>query len=299
MADFDDQVISFDEVGGWPQFLRSQSRQGSESSQASHEPFADPHDEPPNDRSSRDRSTQRCGRSSLPLLQLADWDKNKSYDDEIPTCIHYSIEWKMLYRKKKVFQNTEPDLVLAPGAYWIKFMKPKLENLAAKKLPGNVHVEDTQVVAIVQDRSVRNLVTNHDCLDIRWVDIEKQIRGWSRQFEDGRSIRLEMIFAYVDNDDDGPSNDVPAQGRGRGRARASATKSMLAARATQIQAEESSGKPTIWVAVYQITRCPGPPCHLDPHCWQDHETKKHYRMKSHNFRATIKWIEEAQHIYET
>lgn len=134
------------------------------------------------------------------LLQLSEWDENEPYDDEIPTCIHYSIEWKMIYRKKMVFQNTEPDLILATGASWIKFIKPKLDNLAAKKLPDNVHVENAQVVTIVQDRSVRNLVRYHDCLDIRWDDIEK------RRFEDGRSIRLKINFAYVDHED--LSNDA-------------------------------------------------------------------------------------------
>ncbi|KAI1839959.1 hypothetical protein JX266_013828 [Neoarthrinium moseri] len=206
MADIDDQDISFDKVGGWPQFLRSQSRQAAESSQESHKSFADPDDDPSIDRG-RHRSTQRGGRPNLPLLQLADWDENKSYNDEIPICIRYSIEWKMTYKRKRVFQNTELDLVLAPGAYWMEFLKPKLENLAAKKLPVNVHVEDTEVVAILQDRTVRNLVTNHDCLNIRWDVIEKQLRSWSQRFEDGRSIRLQINFAFVD--DDAPSNGGP------------------------------------------------------------------------------------------
>jgi len=32
----------------------------------------------------------------LQFLQLAEWDEHNSYDEDVPSCLHYSIEWKAL-----------------------------------------------------------------------------------------------------------------------------------------------------------------------------------------------------------
>ena len=61
----------------------------------------------------------------------------------------------------------------------------------------------------------------------------------------------------------------------------------------QIDAEEeSSGQPSIWRHVYNLMRCPGPPCHLGPHCWRDPYGKRHYKLKSHQLKSLIKHVEE-------
>ncbi|KAH8659425.1 hypothetical protein BGZ61DRAFT_465322, partial [Ilyonectria robusta] len=68
------------------------------------------------------QSQRRRHGSSLPLLQLSNWDKDLPYDEFPPTCIHYSIEWKLLLnqggRLTKLMYNPEleQDLVLAPSA---------------------------------------------------------------------------------------------------------------------------------------------------------------------------------------
>ena len=65
-------------------------------------------------------------RSRLPLLQLDDWDPDDTYDECPPTCVHYSIEWKLQLRKgrlSKLTNNTEQNLVLAPGALWETTLK--------------------------------------------------------------------------------------------------------------------------------------------------------------------------------
>ncbi|KAK4206178.1 hypothetical protein QBC37DRAFT_301314, partial [Rhypophila decipiens] len=79
-------------------------------------------------------------RPGLPLFQLADWNPSLPYDESPPTCIHYSIEWKMLLKKgrlSKLTNDTEQNLVLAPGAFWHQTLKPKLLQLLAKKTPRN------------------------------------------------------------------------------------------------------------------------------------------------------------------
>jgi hypothetical protein len=53
----------------------------------------------------------------LHFLQLAEWDERKSYGEDVPTCLHYSIEWKVLVNIMVISKDTEQDLVLAPTAY--------------------------------------------------------------------------------------------------------------------------------------------------------------------------------------
>src|SRR5579862_331815 len=43
-------------------------------------------------------------------------------------------------------------------------------------------------------------------------------------------------------------------------------------------------------------RCPGPPCHLGPHCWRDSVGKKHYKQKTHHFRRLIRYAEQGHSI---
>ncbi|KAI0162831.1 hypothetical protein BJ166DRAFT_279643 [Pestalotiopsis sp. NC0098] len=71
---------------------------------------------------------------------------------------------------------------------------------------------------------------------------------------------------------------------------------MLSSRNRQIEAEESSGQPSVWVRIYNLMRCPGSPCHLGPYCWQDKD-RKHYRLKSHHFRKLITAV-QAGHVFE-
>ena len=40
----------------------------------------------------------------------------------MPTCLHYSIKWKVTVNKKVISRDTEQDLVLAPMAYWHEYL---------------------------------------------------------------------------------------------------------------------------------------------------------------------------------
>jgi hypothetical protein len=60
---------------------------------------------------------------------------------------------------------------------------------------------------------------------------------------------------------------------------------------TQIEAEEESSGPSIWRDVYNLMRCPGPPCHLGPHCWRDPVGRKHFKLKTHQLKALIRYVE--------
>ncbi|KAH7184064.1 hypothetical protein DER44DRAFT_803788 [Fusarium oxysporum] len=67
--------------------------------------------------------------------------------------------------------DTEPDVVLAPGSYWTKYLWSKLDKLAKKKLPSNrtFHVDDTDIAVCVNYRGETDLITRSDGLDINWM----------------------------------------------------------------------------------------------------------------------------------
>ncbi|KAK3943788.1 hypothetical protein QBC46DRAFT_404988 [Diplogelasinospora grovesii] len=72
---------------------------------------------------------------ALPMLQLADWSEDKTYDEQPPTCIQYFIKWELTVNSKQAVKQTEPNLVLAPNAFWTTVLKPKLKRLLARKFP--------------------------------------------------------------------------------------------------------------------------------------------------------------------
>jgi hypothetical protein len=226
----------------------------------------------------------------LQFLQLAEWDEHNSYDENDPSCLHYSIEWKVIVNNKVVSKDTEQDLVLVPTAYWHMVLKPKLERLLRKKIAQNRHVrcDDTSVVVSVTDRSKRDLIKRFDDIDIDWSIIEKQLLGWSELYRYGKKLRVDLSFNYVDFQL--ASAGTPKRGCKRG---SSATQQMLAERAAQLDAEqEGNGHPSIWQAVYSLMQCPGQPCTLGPHCWRDPFGKKHYKLRTHHLKALINFVEQ-------
>lgn len=226
--------------------------------------------------------------ATLPLLQLADWDEDEAYEEQPPTCLHYSIEWKLTCNGKTLRKDTEPNLVLAPGAYWRKFLQPKLEKLARNKLRArdSAEIDDTDVTVSVRDRSERDLVKCFDGFDVDWKLIERQLCAWAALFLEGKPLRLVVSFNYVESETQGTA---PVQSRKRGRI--SATRSMLSDRAGQLDAEQALGQQSTWSELYQLMRCPGPPCHLGPYCWRDTEGKRHYKLLTHHLTSLVKHIE--------
>jgi hypothetical protein len=116
----------------------------------------------------KDVSIQQTQVDKLTLCQLTDWNSERTYDDDPPSCIHYSIEWKVKVNNRVTSTDTEQDVVLAPGSYWRLFLQPKLEKLLCRKLAKNrpVKSEDTNVVVSVTERLECDLTKRFDDIDI-------------------------------------------------------------------------------------------------------------------------------------
>ncbi|KAI9778682.1 MAG: hypothetical protein M1839_007913 [Geoglossum umbratile] len=240
------------------------------------------------DTCSQQRTEPRSAK--LKLLDINEWDEEKTYNEDPPSCIHYSIEWKLTLNNKLITKDTKQDLVLAPTFYWLRFLQPKLEKLLRKKLPNKrVTADDTNAVVSVTERSERDLTKRFDDTDINWSVIEKQLVAWGELFRAGKKLRVDLSFNYLETGQPPPTSSR----RGDKRGISSTTQQMLTERATQLDAEEeSSGQPSIWQDVYSLMRCPGPPCHLGPHCWRDPVGKKHYKLKTHQLKGLIRHVEQ-------
>jgi hypothetical protein len=146
----------------------------------------------------------------LQLLNMEEWDDEKTYDEDPPNCIHYTIEWKVTLNGKLISKDTEQNLVLAPSFYWPQYLKPKLEKLLRKKVSSNKRVapDDTNVVVSVTDRSERDLTKRFDETEIGWPVIEKQLVTWGELFRAGKKLRVDLSFNYLE------AGQQPAPGKG-------------------------------------------------------------------------------------
>lgn len=81
---------------------------------------------------------------SLPLVQLDEWDEDHPYNENLPSCIHSSIEWKVTLNSRGVSRDTEQDLVLNSSSHRDLFLRPKSDQLLSKEyLRRRVEIDDT------------------------------------------------------------------------------------------------------------------------------------------------------------
>jgi hypothetical protein len=227
--------------------------------------------------------------SKLSFCQLSGWDSKRSYDEDPPIYIQYSIEWKVTVKNRAIMRtDTELNVVLAPADCWECILRRKLENVLRKKNKP-LRSEDTTVVVLVAARSERDLLLRYDDTSIEWAVIEKQLIAWSELFRAGKKLRLNISFNYVETS---RSTTTSLQRVERG-GHSSTTQQMLAGRDVQLDAEEaSSGRPSIFVNVYRLMRCPGHPCRLGPYCWVDPDGKKHYKLFRPHLENLVEYVEQ-------
>ncbi|KAH0533761.1 hypothetical protein FGG08_007572 [Glutinoglossum americanum] len=105
---------------------------------------------------------------------LHEWEKFNAYEEDEPSYLHYSIEWKVSVNNRVISKDMEQDLVLVPTAYRHNVLKSKLEGLLRKKVAQNrrVRCDDTSVTVSVTDRAECDLIKIFDDLNIDWSIVE-------------------------------------------------------------------------------------------------------------------------------
>lgn len=249
-----------------------------------------PEDRPDDDFSPQHRSPQI---SQIRLLQLDEWEEGRLYDELPPTCLHYSIVWKMTLNNKTIRKNTEQDLVLAPRFHWRLFLEPKLKEVVGKKFPQKrVEIDDTTVVVSVNHRNQPDLTLSCDKTEVDWPAVEKQLLVWGDFFRAGKKLTLNMSLNYTEDSQDSHSLRPSPRGTDK-RGTSSATQLMLLERQADISAQEqATGQPPTWDHVYSLMRCSSGACELGPHCWRDPTSKKHIKLTVQNLRALVNYAEE-------
>ncbi|KAA8641564.1 uncharacterized protein ATNIH1004_011700 [Aspergillus tanneri] len=220
----------------------------------------------------------------LPLLGLDDWEEERAYDEQPPICIHYSIEWKLALNKRVVVSDTEQNLVLAPSAYWDKFLNPKLERVVGQKFSRDQRVrpDDTAITVAINDRSEHNLTKRFEKTNINWSLVEDQLLDWGDLFRAGKKLRLIITFYYL-----GDSRSCQKKGDKRG---SSATQRMQVEKEDQLNAERTSGLSSSWRQVYQLMRCRDKACKQGVHCFEDPVSQKHFPLTQHHLSSLIDFV---------
>ncbi|KAI1013601.1 hypothetical protein LB504_013208 [Fusarium proliferatum] len=213
-------------------------------------------------------------RSRLPLLQLDDWDPDGTYDESPPTCIHYSIEWKLQLRKgrlSKLTNDTEQDCVLAPGAFWDTTLRDRVDKLLRQKTPrGKSYVpEETIVIVSINDRGERDLTKRFDEFNIDWRMAEEQLCRWSPLFRAGKKLRIDISFVC---------KEEPHGSR----------------RDQLLETQEAAGQPRVWKDVYDLMRCNGNLCQ-GSYCYVD-EQRKHMGLNTSILTKMVEYAEQGNEL---
>ncbi|KAK3933746.1 hypothetical protein QBC46DRAFT_454626 [Diplogelasinospora grovesii] len=229
-----------------------------------------------------DRSQLQRSEPGLPLLQLADWNPNLPYNECPPTCVHYSIVWKLQLKKvraTKLTGDTERNLVLAPGAFWDRTLKSKLEDLLKKNTPPKkcYKPHETNIAVSTQERSETDLSMRFDEWNIVWKDIEDQLRAWSNFFRAGKKLTINISFFCMEE-----TQTI-----------AVSTQSAAGTAAQHVERDDILLQNTIWNDVYALMRCPGHPCkNQGGHCWRNPDSKKHFFLDGQVLTKLVRYAEE-------
>ena len=186
----------------------------------------------------------------------------------------------MTLNKKAAAKQTEENLVVAPSDFWNEELASKIADIVQSK--GKPYISESTTITIsVNDRSERDITKHFKELEVDWPVVERQLQSWSHLLRIGKIITVNVSFNYMES------------GKGTRTAGRGATATQLAQREVRLDAEQAvSGAPDAWRQVYTIFRCLEPPCNRGPYCWQDPDSKKHYKLMGHHLRSLAKSVQQ-------
>lgn len=232
----------------------------------------------------------------LPLLQLSDWDETREYNDHPPTCIHYSLQWEIRVntgsrtRKLTFKPEQEPDLTLAPSAYWTRSLKSKVEERVIRKTGPNegFDPEETNIVVSVSDRAIKDFAISATELNIEWEKIEQQLKSWSRFFYCGKKLQVHITFIYK-------PRSIPKRAAGK----KGATGRQYTQIAIEDEEHEATGQVSHWNKVYAIMRCAGSkePC-TGRQCFDDADLNRHISVDGETMQELVTYSEDGNKFDE-
>lgn len=144
------------------------------------------------------QSQRRPARATLPFVPYEDWDPDQSYDEQPPTCVRYTLEWKLTLNRRAAAKQTEDGLVLAPSSFWKEQLSSKIADIV-KSTSKSYEPEATTIVISVNDRSERDITKRFEKLQIDWPIIERQLQAWSHLLRIGKKLRISVALNYVES----------------------------------------------------------------------------------------------------
>ncbi|KAL3952671.1 hypothetical protein ACCO45_012614 [Purpureocillium lilacinum] len=186
----------------------------------------------------------------------------------------------MASNNRKIRMHTEDNLVVAPSEFWSEELCAKIRDIA-KTTSKPSRPDSSTIVVSVNEKSEPALTKSFAELEIDWSAVERQLQAWSHLLRIGKKLKVDASFKFVE------SGKV-ARTAGRG-----ATATQLAEADIRLDAEQASlGNPSPFRHVYQIYRCPGPPCDREPYCWLDPTGHKHYKLMTHHLKSLVKFVQD-------
>ncbi|KAK5289759.1 hypothetical protein LTR99_011226 [Exophiala xenobiotica] len=137
----------------------------------------------------------------LAFLQLAEWDRDKIYDNSPPSYLRVTIGWKVTLNGKQFARDTEEDVVLTLASYWELILQPKVEKVVAQKRgqKKDMALQGTSIVVSVTPlQSEPNLIKQYDGTDIDWFTIKKKLVTWGEFYRTGKNLRVDLSVNYND-----------------------------------------------------------------------------------------------------
>jgi hypothetical protein len=204
-------------------------------------------------------------------------------------CIHYDFQWKISQREKirarRVFSDTDPDLVLAPSDFWKVKFHPRLNNYLKDedKFPEDKYTcEETIIEVSVEKSRRRGLTKRCQKLEIDWQQVDEHLEGLSDLFSIGRKITLSMEFVYKEV----ACDSATAKGKKKKKS------------ATEAQRLQRAAEAGLWTRVYEQYRYRAKHCKQGPHCWPD-ERGIHQKLLPGQLKEIVGHIKETMKEGET